>query len=107
MMKDIVYYISSNQEVGANAEIELCSSAEVWAKAQLYVDEHMVCLGNGLYSFPNKRFFEQNFKEINKQILENHLQANKYAKTLENYMKRRCLWVYNHKKKVSFLCFFS
>ena len=100
-MKEVIFYVSLNQskEDDKDHTYELCSSSQIWAKAQTLSEKYTYSLGDNLYAFPNVRFFDQKFEEITKPILEHHLCANKYSKGLEEY-KRRCLWVYDHRKKV-------
>lgn len=108
-MKNIIYYISFNQKTEEDLKKEeekksggekLCSCLEVWIKAQTLSENHTISLGNQQYAFPNKRFFAQKFEEITRQLIEYHLYAEKYCKTIQEYMKRRALWIYNHRTKV-------
>ena len=103
-MKQMIFYTSSAPEEEEPEGHYGCSSFQVWALAQELAQNHTYSLGNQLYAFPSRRFFDQKFKEINKEILEKHLFANKYTKTLSDYKERRCLWIYDHRKDVSNLC---
>ena len=98
-MKNIIFYISNNQNI--EEKEELCPSGEVWAKAQSLAEHYTFSLvGNPNYSFPNKRFFNQNYQEVSKELLQGHLKSNREVKTLKEYMNKRCLWIYNSKNKV-------
>ena len=100
-MKQVIYYVSLTQfEEKKKGETQICTSKEIWVKAQAIAENHLYGVGNIYYRFPNREFFLHKYEKITKDLLDLHIYAIKYAKNLIDYRKRRCLRIYNHQTKV-------